>query len=333
MTKAEYKREKQKLLIHRNTIISRIRTGDKSILAELAAIYGEGLAYKDYITKITEHHAQKEKELNNSFQNPTRKNEISDSRKEILPREGENNKKIESGPDKQDTKSAETSSPEKEIIVPQSRYSKDFLKPKYLDPNRNRTAELRNWQRDAADTLRDRIIENYPMTFLRSGTGTGKTFMIGDVIQQLHDCGWFAKKWPTFYPVLIVTANAVVEQFRNDLIYRFGLKEQDEFHVLNYEQLRSKYGKQHIKTEEYVDEEGEIQYKYEWMKCLNPHLIVWDEAHKLKNEQSTQHKIAMAINDLPDNFKTIQVSMSATPWTRIADCKHFACSAGLDTNI
>jgi len=166
---------------------------------------------------------------------------------------------------------------------------------------------------------------------LSSGTGTGKTIIAGDILAQLNASGFFETKgWPAYYKCVVVTRNTVVEQFTIELETKFGLSKHDDFLVLNYEKLRTTFGERFVYTENVVDNEGEINTEWRWRPYMAPPLVIWDECHALKNEKSTQHKIALAMQDLPRAMKPWQIFMSATVATRVCDLKVPAIACELD---
>lgn len=329
MTKAELKRRRDKLLVAKNMLVSQLRLGRMSDETRLALTSKFSLpdvaTASDIIRELNKEYEQQcanlaQPEKPEGTTEPTPK-----------PTQAEST-----------SQATITTAPSQQPVAETHRRRSDNatdVAPRWLAPERKRVASLRIWQRDASDWLLDRIMTPsqdpakpvvYPMSFLRSGTGTGKTYMIADVVQQLWDSGWVAKQRPTMVPFLIVTKAPVVEQFTRDLKYKFGIEPTKEFMVTNYEQLRSGFGARYIKTTERLNSEGEMEVIYEWHPFMNPLVVVWDEAHSLKNEGSTQHTIAMALQHLPSMSKSWQISMSATPWTRIADCKHFATTARLE---
>jgi len=329
MTKKDFKKEKDKLLVLRNTVRSRIRANDQKIITELSQLTGLQTP-KELIKSVEKQHDESLKELKQKFaEAEEKKNAIREvSNTKVLPANFQSTTEVPD--DKGDPLNLDYN--KKSIEVKPHRLRSDNAKdvaPQYLAPDRKRVASLKIWQRKASDNVLDCIERGDEAHMIRSGTGTGKTFMIGDIIQQLHDSGWFKKKWPTFYPCLIVTPPTVVPQFIDNMKYMFGLEWKKEFFVTNYEQLRTTYGERYIIKKKIADEDGNVTYDYEWIPGLNPPLIIWDECHKLKNDTSTQHRVALALNKLPTGYRTTQIGMSATPWSRIADCKHFTISAGL----
>ena len=195
----------------------------------------------------------------------------------------------------------------------------------FVAPDRKLNVELRNWQQATADKVfEDIYYRKMAAHMLLSGVGTGKTFMVGSVIQRLLDSPWrIENNIIAPYPIIVVTKATVVEQFKSDLQYRFGIDtDNGEVLVTNYEQLRSKFGEQFIK-ESTVVIKGEAELVYTWKQFIHPALIVWDECHSLKNEGSTQHKLAAACSHPSLYGKLQQIFMSATPFTRISDCRCF----------
>lgn len=334
MTKAEYKRRKDKLLIARNTARSSVRLGKKDTIDLLRARFSVSpeTSAGDLIKLLNENHERQLASLDEEFKAATKEKATIGSLKPVPV-----TSPSVAPDDRPKTTDALVSvardygnEPDKDTKRRRSDSWED-IKPKYLSPERDLKARLKIWQRDASDWLRDNImLHNRSASFLRSGTGTGKTFMIGDLIQQLHDSGWITQQRPTPTPVLYVTAATVVEKTIRELESFYGLQLNHEYTITNYEQLRAGFGSEYIQTKKRLTSDGDYEIYYEWIPFISPLLIIWDEAHKLKNESSTQHKIAMAVSRLPDYSMTYQVSMSATPWTRISDCKHFAIAAKIE---
>lgn len=212
-------------------------------------------------------------------------------------------------------------------------YAAEQLKTDFKRPDRQLNVELRNWQESTAKAMfSDVYYHNMAAQLLLSGVGTGKTFMVGSMVQRLIDANWSRDKIKCIapFPIVIVTKATVVRQFESDLQYRFGIDiDGGEVLVTNYEQLRSKFGEQFIATKTRV-RNNEPEIYFEWKKFVAPALIVWDECHSLKNESSTQHKVAMACNTPELSGKMFQIFMSATPFTRISDCRAFTCACRLD---
>lgn len=219
----------------------------------------------------------------------------------------------------------------------------DFQQPvKNISPNiakitaperpPKQTAELRNWQQDSANAMFEMIVgnqldsrqEHYHACLLRAATGSGKTYMVGNVIARLLHIDFF-KDWPAVYHTMVVTKANVVEQFKRDLKYQFGVDMDDGVLVTNYDQLRSSFGSNVLKRDIIIKQGNEIE-TFKWLPFLHPRLIIADEAHSLKNENSTQSKIFQALNEPPVCNKIFQIHMSATPFTRIADMKCFTCA-------
>lgn len=162
---------------------------------------------------------------------------------------------------------------------------------------------------------------------LDSAVGTGKTFMLCQIIADAWAENWFEGKTFSPTPVMVVTAASVVPQFQRVAKNIFNLQSEHTT-VINYEMLRSSWGENYL-LEETIVRNGEAHIEWKWKMGMNPAIIVWDENHKLKNEDSTQSKIGQAVNKLPAFLKPVQIFMSATPWTRVSDCKCFtlACEA------
>lgn len=157
---------------------------------------------------------------------------------------------------------------------------------------------------------------------LLAATGTGKTFMAGALLRRLVDSKFADGKTFGATKYLYVTRATIVEQTKRvfEKFYKLSIK--DAVEVLNIEQLRSRAGAVWLNEKEVV-QNGECTILWEWHKFLHPCVILWDECQSLKNEGSTQHKIAASFNDI-NSADTFQVFISATPFTRVSESKCFA---------
>jgi hypothetical protein len=191
-------------------------------------------------------------------------------------------------------------------------------------------ALVKYWhQRKAAKELLDGIIKYWHTgQQLIAGAGYGKTFTMGAVLSRLVEMG-FAKDKQSYGPVkyLYVTKNSVVEQTQRVLYNVFGLTAKDGFDVINYEQLRSKYGSNWVEEKVKI-EYGEEVVEWTWRPHLNPVVVIWDENQSLKNYGSTQHNIACSFNDI--KTPVYQIFVSATPYVRVSEAKCFAVSTHKD---
>ena len=130
------------------------------------------------------------------------------------------------------------------------------------------------------------------------------------------------------WPVLYVTKAPIVEQTEKVLENQFGLTAR-QVYVTNVEQLRAQMGKIFI-AESTVVISGQEHIIFKWRPRALPRLVIWDESQILMNTDSTQSKIAQALNDInevthgAEASKVIQVFSSATPFMRLAHTKCFA---------
>lgn len=162
---------------------------------------------------------------------------------------------------------------------------------------------------------------------LLSQTGSGKTFMLGACVAALKRMKFF-DDYRGFTPVLYVTKAPIVKQTEDVMIDCFGLDAMTMM-VVNIEQLRSTLGKIFIQ-EQTVVVQGQEHIVFKWKPRGLPRLIIWDEAQVLKNIDSTQSRIAQALNDTtelvhgPEAHRTVQIFASATPFMRLIETKCFA---------
>jgi hypothetical protein len=156
-----------------------------------------------------------------------------------------------------------------------------------------------------------------------SGTGTGKTFIVSAIVRILWDLEYHTTRTFSHIPYLWITKNTVVEQASRVLKNFYCLNPVNDVEVINIEKLRSSSGQLWLQ-EEVVVENGEARSIWKWKPVINPCVIFFDESQGAKNTSSTQSKIICAYNDLKRN--AILVSVSATPFTRVAEAKSFAVS-------
>ncbi|NBU11696.1 MAG: hypothetical protein EBS84_22310 [Proteobacteria bacterium] len=151
--------------------------------------------------------------------------------------------------------------------------------------------------------------------------------MLGAMVKAMFRLGFF-KDYAGMWPVLYITKAPIVTQTDKVLEKQFGLTAR-QVHVTNIEQLRSTLGRIFI-HEETVVIQGQEHIIFKWRPRALPRLVIWDEAQILMNIDSTQSKIAQALNDITELShgqeanKVIQVFSSATPFMRLTHTKCFA---------
>lgn len=210
-----------------------------------------------------------------------------------------------------------------------ARAEPDGLKKDYgLHKSPNETVELFWFQKKAVKEAWDKITKEKKRAILvLSSTGTGKTFMAGALCRRLEDILFYEGKTFAPVPYLYVTRASIVEQTERVFQRCFKLFAR-ELEILNIEQLRSRAGQMWVKEKMEI-RSGIEHYWWEWKPHIYPIVIFWDECQALKNEGSIQHEIAAAYNDL-DTEDTVQVFISATPFTRVCEAKCFAVATHKD---
>lgn len=157
---------------------------------------------------------------------------------------------------------------------------------------------------------------------LFAGTGVGKTFIAGALFRRLLDAKYAEGKTVTPFPYIYVTKASIIEQTKRVLNKYFKIDTVNEVLVINYDQLRSKFGELFV-TEEVEIIQGQEHFVWKWRKLIFPVVILWDEFHSLKNTDSKQSQIGSSYNDI-DSEHTLQIFMSATPFTRVSEAKCFS---------
>lgn len=184
--------------------------------------------------------------------------------------------------------------------------------------------------RKTKELLNNFLHKKHRANVLLSQTGSGKTFMLGAMVKAMFRLGFF-KDYVGMWPVLYVTKAPIVTQTEKVMENQFGLNGR-QVHVTNIEQLRSQLGKIFI-AEQTVVVQGQEHIIFKWRPRALPRLVIWDESQILMNIDSTQSKIAQALNDInevthgQEANKVIQVFSSATPFMRLAHTKCFAVAA------
>lgn len=181
--------------------------------------------------------------------------------------------------------------------------------------------------RKTKELLHNFLHKKHRANVLLSQTGSGKTFMLGAMTKAMFRLKFF-EGYNGMWPVLYVTKAPIVIQTEKVLEKQFGLTPR-QVHVTNIEQLRSQLGKIFI-HEETVVIQGAEHIIFKWRPRALPRLVIWDESQILMNIDSTQSKIAQALNDINEVShgieaeKVIQVFSSATPFMRLSHTKCFA---------
>lgn len=205
----------------------------------------------------------------------------------------------------------------------------------YDEKNNYGLVDSQNWdvfhywfqKKAIAEVIRKIKVEKKRGLLVIANTGTGKTFICGGVTRLLEDEQFHEGKTWSHIPYLYVTRASIVTQTERVLDQRYHLGKA-QMEVVNIEKLRSSAGRLWV-TEKMEIRQGKEEYIWEWKKNINPCVILWDECQALKNDDSTQHKIAAAYNDLKTN-ETYQLFVSATPFTRVSEAKCFAVSTRRD---
>ena len=180
--------------------------------------------------------------------------------------------------------------------------------------------------RKAKELVRNLHVHKHRANLLLAGTGFGKTYILSAVIAALKRVGYF-DDCRSMWPVLYVTKASIVEQTVRVLSEQFGVDEETCM-VTNIEQLRAKLGKMFIHEQTCVVS-GQEHTIFTWRPRNIPRLVIWDESQILKNVDSTQSRIAQALNDITELShgveanKVTQIFSSATPFMRVCEAKCF----------
>jgi len=198
----------------------------------------------------------------------------------------------------------------------------------YTISDAGQSAELFNFQdKAAAELCYSVMVENKRGVLLNAPVGTGKTYMFGKFLRRILNSNFLHNKTHSPYPIIVVTKATIVEQTIRVLKNEFGLDTDSTITVINIDQLRAKFGAMFV-TEQTIVERGEEHIVFKWKANVFPALIIWDECQVLKNEDSTQSKIAQSYNNI-DSPNTWQIFSSATAFTRVSEAKCFTVATRL----
>lgn len=215
---------------------------------------------------------------------------------------------------------------------------KSTFNPKYPDQKAILITDVCN-QPLAAKTLWDNFTnKEFRGQLLNADAGIGKTYIIGSFLKNFIEQDYVRKLScisPT--PIWYITRSTVVTQTKNVLKNLFNIDTTNTVSVMNIEFLRTKLAnKRYIKDVVKV-KNGQDYLDYEWNELTMPCLIINDECQSFAREDALQTKLACAANNVSRNL--IQIGVSATPFTRVCEAKHFTCSTkiqyefGLDKEI
>ena len=196
---------------------------------------------------------------------------------------------------------------------------------------------LQQFQRDTVINALVNVLcgEN---TLVISGTGTGKTFMVGMTLDVLYYHGFAShvtntlKRVITPFPICYFTANQAVGQTIAHCKEFKHIK--GKLFVMNYESLRAKQSIASImmqwkKVEDIntvnpqlaslIEEDEDALYYPEWNPQLAPVIVIADEVQKLKNNGAKQTKAMQSLSITCPSI--IQLLASATPFVKPIECK------------
>lgn len=167
--------------------------------------------------------------------------------------------------------------------------------------------------------------------------GSGKTFIAGEIIEQLLP--WLEKNHPYYkisrIPILYVTAAAVVRQTQDELLNRFNIPAL-KIKVISYSSLISNEGSIFCKkvypegydptNEEHLERMGRIPADFEWIPFVSPLLIVLDESQRTRKSTSAAYR---CIKGAIFNTSTMFLFMSGTPFQTPMEAETFGRAVNL----
>lgn len=171
------------------------------------------------------------------------------------------------------------------------------------------------FQQSSSQKLLDLVKQN-KSALLIGATGTGKTFIAGEVLSELFSTGYFAKSTKPF-PVFYLTKSSIIPQTQEVLFQDYKLPA-DKIFVVNYDQLRATLGGLFLTWQErYSRDLTDKWLEPIWRKETMPDFIFCDECQALKNEDSLQSKILLEYVKQGGQV----IAASATPFTRVSEAR------------
>jgi len=181
------------------------------------------------------------------------------------------------------------------------------------------------WQKKSIAESMAKIKKQLPAILELASTGAGKTLIAGGIVRRLIDMNFCEDKTWGLTKILYVAKVTLIEQIKDDFKL-LGINCPQDVDVINIEQLRCRAGELYINRKQVIVN-GQEETIWEWKKMIHPVVIIWDECQGLKNEDSTQSKIAVSFSDLPN---VLQIFMSATPFGRVCEARTFALATRMD---
>jgi hypothetical protein len=163
--------------------------------------------------------------------------------------------------------------------------------------------------------------KNYRGVLLSAGTGSGKTWVAGQLITWALDIVNGIKLSDKTYgphPVMFITKAPVVDKTKEDLLRAFNINCVTDCKVCSYDSLRSSFGTTLYIQKKIIVESGVQRVKWKWNPGIVPALVICDEIQAAKNESSAQSQITCALGEA-QGIKF--VGMSATPFSRVSEAK------------
>lgn len=177
-------------------------------------------------------------------------------------------------------------------IIPQQPEDNFVLTP---TPIKNKEG-LRSWQIESVELLVS-AINKWNGAINGSEMGTGKTYVAIGAVRDLNA------------NFVIVCPKAVISQWKNVVEKHFGLKDKC-IGIINYELLIR--GKTESDIASYVKRRSTNREEFVWKLPKNS-IIIWDEAHKLKNWKTQNSKTCMTAFKQGYRQIFLSASIATTP--------------------
>ena len=178
---------------------------------------------------------------------------------------------------------------DKKVVEKESNF---FLTPKEV----KNTNGLRPWQVDSVGKI-CAALDTWNAAIDGSEMGVGKTYTAIGVVRELG------------VHFAVVCPKAVISQWRNVIDNHFKISDKC-IGIINYESLIR--GKKESTIASYVKNKKTHKEEFLW-KLPKDSVIIWDEAHKLKNFKTKNSKVCMKANKQAYKPVFLSASIATTP--------------------
>lgn len=178
---------------------------------------------------------------------------------------------------------------------------------------------LLDFQQRDSSILQTLLLKEQKNALLIGGTGVGKTFILGDLIQNfIIQRKAEIEAHPSFPIFYITQTGGAVQQTQEVLYGEFGLSPKKVL-VLGYSTLRAQIGSLWVTWQKKFTENLQSEYEEPyWRPELKPLLLICDECQALRHK-STQQTEIITKWIIQSTSKDNIILASATPFTKVSE--------------